>query len=531
MRHFINRRRHCDDRFSHQSSSLKIAGIVGWLKAIRKPCNLGTTGLFLIGLLILTGNVRADDDPAGPATTPAEPSSSSTTTTKAAQPPLPVPPVPAAFKHPGLLNSMEELQFIKKKIAAGEEPWKSAFEQMKATKFAALNYKPHPHEQVSSGILGAGGAAGGAFDENDDAIAAYTQALMWIFTDNEQYAQNAVQILNAWSILQGHGGPSWYLSPAWLASAWTEGAELIKSTYPKWSADDIAKFSAMLDRAFLPELHNQMAYGNRELAVCNALISIGVFNNDRAAFAEGLAHWVSYVPCWIYLTSDGPTPRKPDYWLTSPSDDDLAKMDAGLLPDVKQSWIYSDQTTLTYDIKKKMGNDHTMLEGGDPGVLWYHAPASAYVDGLCSETFRDLGHCDLGLAQMINVAEIARHQGIDLYGMDSKRITAFLEFESFLRTGDLIPKEFYSVQSTGTYATFEIAYNHYHNLMGMDLPKTGALVQQFIRPCIKKVPTVSVGWCSMQPDIGIRANQIAGPVDLDINWETLTHGELDAKGK
>ena len=85
------------------------------------------------------------------------------------QPALKVPDIPATFKHPGLLNSMEELQFIKKKIAAGEEPWKSAFEQMKATKFAALNYKPHPHETVGLGILGEGGAAIGTFDEDEDA--------------------------------------------------------------------------------------------------------------------------------------------------------------------------------------------------------------------------------------------------------------------------------------------------------------------------------------------------------------------------
>ena len=518
MGHFIDIRRHCDDRSPLHLISLKIAGIFNWLKVGRRPYSFGTTGIFLIGFLILTGETKAQDGVASPA----GPSQ--------ANPTLSVPTVPATFKHPGLLNSMDELQFIKKKIAAGEEPWKSAFEQLKATKFAALNYKPRPHAQVSTGFLGAGGAAGGAFDESDDAIAAYTQALMWIFTDNEQYAQNAVNILNAWSILQTHGGPNWYLQAAWIGSVWAEGAELIRSTYPKWSADDIENFSAMLDRAFLPYLHNQMSYGNRELAVCNALVSIGVFNNDRAAFAEGLAHWVSYVPCWIYLTEDGPTPRKPDYWLTSPSDDDLAKMDAGLFPDVKQSWIYSDQSTLTKEAKNKLGNDHSMLEGGDLSVLWYHAPPSAYVDGLCAETFRDLGHCDLGLAQMIDLAEIASHQGIDLYALDSKRITAFLEFDSFLRAGDVIPKQYYSVQSTGTYATFEIAYNHYHNVMGMDLPKTGALVQQFIRPCIKKVPTVSVGWCSMPPDLGIRANQIAGPVDLDINWETLTHAELNAKG-
>jgi len=195
MGHFIKSRSLCDDRFPRQWISLKIAGIVNWLRVIRRPYSLGTTGLFLIGFLILTGYAKAEDGGASPSVPPAP------------KPVLSVPPVPATFKHPGLLNSLEELQFIKQKIAAGEEPWKSAFEQMKATKFADLKYKPHAHETSSSGFLGAGGGAGGSFDESDDSIAAYTQALMWIFTDNEQYAQNAVQILNAWSILQTHGGP------------------------------------------------------------------------------------------------------------------------------------------------------------------------------------------------------------------------------------------------------------------------------------------------------------------------------------
>ena len=186
---------------------------------------LQVAGLAIVGLLTLTGNVRADDDPASPAATPAEPSSPaapSSSPTAPLQPPLPVPPVPATFKHPGLLNSMEELHFIKQKIAAGEEPWKSAFEQMKGSKWADLKYTPHPHETCSSGFFGAGGNVGGTFDESDDANAAYTQALMWIFTDNEQYAQNAAKILNAWQILQGHGGGNWWLQAAWEGSEWPE---------------------------------------------------------------------------------------------------------------------------------------------------------------------------------------------------------------------------------------------------------------------------------------------------------------------
>jgi len=485
--------------------------MITYLKSISFFPPLEMMVIGIIGSLVLTESGMGDDG----ATTPSLQSVPSS-----------VPPVPATFKHPGLLNSMEELKFIKQKIGAGEEPWKSAFEQMKATKFAALDYKPHPHETVGLGILGAGGAAIGTFDEDEDAVAAYTQALMWIFTDNEKYAQNAVQILNAWSILKSHYAIGWYLQASWVGSIFPEAAELIRATYPKWSPDDIAKFSAMLDRAILPELHNQMAYGNRELSTCNAMMAIGVFNNDRAAFAEGMAHWVSYVPCWIYMTTDGPTPRKADYWLTSPSNDELAKMDAGLFPDVKQSWIYTDLNG--YMKANKLGNDRSMAKR-DQDELWYYAPPAAYVDGLCSETFRDLGHCELGLSQMINAAEIARHQGIDLYGPESKRITAFMEFESFLRMGVPIPKEFYRVNPTGTSMTFEIAYNHYHNRMGMDLPKTEALIQ-FLRPYLKKEPIHPYGWCYMNPGPGIRANQIAGPADLDIAWEAMTHAELNAKG-
>jgi hypothetical protein len=481
--------------------------------------------IFLLPLIgsLLTASVAHADDMATPPGT------------GGASSPV-VPPIPATFKHPGLLNSMEELQFIKQKIQAGAEPWKSAFDQMKGTKYASLTYIPHPHETTSSGILGKGGAASGAYDENDDDIAAYTQVLMWIFTDNERYAQNAVNILNAWNIYKGSAGANWYLGSAWGVSLWCESAELIRSTYPKWSADDIAKFSAMLDRAYLPVLHNQMAYGNRELAVCNGLVAIGVFNNDRAAFAEGINHWVNYVPGWIYLTADGPTPHKSDYWLTSPSNDDLAQMDEGLFPDVKQSWIYSDETSPEYMKANKLGNDHTMLEKGDLGVLWYHPPPAAYVDGLCAETFRDLGHAELGFSQMINVAEIAWHQGIDLYSMDAKRITAFMELECSLRMDAQLPDAFKGIKPSGFgISNFEIAYNHYHNRMGMDLPKTEAFIQ-LLRPFLQKTPVTPLGWCYILTgpagtDVvpGIRGNQMAGPATLDTVWEALTHADLSAK--
>jgi hypothetical protein len=443
-----------------------------------------------------------------------------------------LPPLPAKFNHPGLLNDLAELQLIKKKIEAREEPWKSAFEAMRATKWAALTYKPKPVETVSAGFTGAGGAGGaggGSFSQNDDAIAAYTQALMWVFTGDERYAEKAVEILNAWSILKSHEGPNWYMIAQWTGSMFPQGAEIIRHTYPKWKKENIARFSEMLNRAYLPILHNRLSYGNREFGVINALMAIGVFNDDRAAFAEGMAHWVSYVPSWIYMTEDGPEPVKPDYWLTSPTNDELAQLVQGLFPDVKKSWIYAEPEVAAFMKEKKLGDDRTLLKQYDTERSWHRAPASAFVDGLCAETFRDLGHCDLGLAQMINAAEIAWHQGVDLYSIHARRIVAFMELNAFLRMGDPIPKDFYRVQSLGMNATFEIAYNHFHNRMGMELPKTRLLIEQTIRPCLKKEPIISLGWSYVSPDAGLRASQISYPAVLAIAWETLTHAELGGK--
>jgi hypothetical protein len=100
------------------------------------------------------------------------------------------------FTHPGLLNSKAELDFVKAKIKAGTEPWKSSFNKMKNSNFASLNWVPKPIAIVKSDWTPTSNDAG---VENDDATAAYTHALLWYFTDNEAYAKKSVEILNAWS--------------------------------------------------------------------------------------------------------------------------------------------------------------------------------------------------------------------------------------------------------------------------------------------------------------------------------------------
>lgn len=410
------------------------------------------------------------------------------------------------FKHPGLLTDLSELAIIRKHVLAGDEPWHSHFVALQQSQYANPHYTPHPFAVVSSGILGRN--AKGAFEEWDDAVAAYTQTLLWIFTKDELFAQNAAKILDAWSpILKVHEGQNWYLQAGWAAEIFPLSAELLRATYPKWTPQEIAQFIQMLDVAFLPELHDRMAYGNREFAVINGIMAIGVFSDDPAAFCEGLTRWQSYVPDYIYLSSDGPAPASADFWTTTPNDSVLKVTDASLAPG-RADWIDAPV--------HNFGDDHGMLEHHTVQQNWSE-PGDHFVDGLCSETGRDLGHAEMAFASIANAAEIARHQGINLFRPNAKRLAAFMELHAALRMGAQLPAGLYGgrpLNFPDLGPVYEIAYGRLVHDEGMRLPHTKSLVETVLRPVTTK---------SAPPPPGIQATHIWGPVGLTSVWESLTN--------
>jgi hypothetical protein len=54
------------------------------------------------------------------------------------------PAKPAGFIHPGVLVNRAQLDEIKKRVAAGTEPQKTAFDKLKTDPLGALTYTPHP---------------------------------------------------------------------------------------------------------------------------------------------------------------------------------------------------------------------------------------------------------------------------------------------------------------------------------------------------------------------------------------------------
>jgi hypothetical protein len=374
--------------------------------------------------------------------------------------PNPTVAAPRLFVHPGLLNSKAELDFIKAKIAAGTEPWVSLFRAMKHSRFGDLNWEPKPLAVIN--------ARGNDADlELDDATAAYTQALLWYFTDDAAYARKSVEILNAWSAkLTRHTSADRQeeLVAAWSGSIFPLAGEVLRASYPQWSRGEIKQFSAMLDRAFLPLLMpgNPKYNGNWELAMINGLMCIGVFNDDAATFDRAVFLWRKRVPAYFYLSEDGPAPLRPHG--TEELNSDIA---------ISRYWF---------------------------------EPAH-YFDGLCQETRRDYGHhMQEGMVSAINAAEIAFHQDLDLYGENERRFRAAMEFHAGALLGRPVAKADFpdGFVPAGCLPTWEVAYNHFHNRRRLDLPATGALIRTKVR-----VSNLT-------------------PTHNNMTWESLTHAELSA---
>ncbi len=357
----------------------------------------------------------------------------------------------AEFRHPGVLVNREQLELIKRRVAAGTEPQKSAFVALQASTGGALNYTPHPIATCQCGPRSNPDI--GCKDEQHDSEAAYAQALAWYITGNKTYAENAIKIMNAWSgtLTGGHLLENGPVQAAWCAEVWPRAAEIIRYSDAGWSAEDVAKFQKMLVTQYLPYLTNgDCENGNKELSMSEAIINIAVFNDDRATFDLGLKMWRGRTPAYIYLKTDGPKPVKPP--------------------------------------------------GCDMAIWGNKGHTVAFVDGLLQESVRDSGHANLALSAMVNAAETARQQGVDLYNEEGTRIMAALEFQAqYLAPNKATPPEFLAFH---LHPTWEIAYNHFHNRLGKSLPKMAGVI-----------PT----------------NRPTG-VNHQMDWETLTHGDVGAVG-
>ncbi|MFE9401127.1 alginate lyase family protein [Streptomyces sp. NPDC006530] len=337
------------------------------------------------------------------------------------------------FHHPGVVVGRGQLAEVRAKVRAGQEPWSSAYEAMRTSRYGSLRYAPHPAEVVPC-PPDAGPPA--CVAEREDAIAAYTQALLWSIGGDEAHAAKAVEIMDGWArVLKQHTEGNADLQTAWAGSTWARAADIVHAGYPRWQAPAVQRFKWMLRKAYLPAVTAKVPdyNGNWELAMTDAAIGIAVFVEDHQIFKDALERYRARVPAYFYLASDGHLPKAPPG----------GSMDT---PDKLATYWFGQRT---------------------------------YADGLGQETCRNFMHIGYSLAASAHIAETAWQQGVDLYGPTAERLRAAAEFHARYQLGEPAPGWLCGGKVERTMGPdVEVLLNHLQNRLHLALPATRRLAEQ-----------------------------------------------------
>ena len=330
------------------------------------------------------------------------------------------------FSHPGILHDSGDLKRIKDFVQRRRHPPVDSYDALEKLETASARYTvqgPFPY------IARDGAHASTKVPVENDANAAYRNALMWAVTGEEQHAAVAVSILNAYAAtLKGITGSNDNALTASLDGfILVNAAEILRYTYPGWEKADIARSEDMFRHVFVEGLRKSFfdrpAYtnGNWGAAAVKAMLGFGVYLNDGEVYRQGIDLYYS--------------------------------------------------------------------RGKDNGSVFNYIVNDT---GQCQESGRDQQHVMLGLGNLAEASEVGYHQGDDLYGaMDNRLLTGY-EYTAGYNLGEQVPFVQWK-DVTGKYShwteisskgrgvfrpIFEIAYNHYVVRKGLAMPWTGRVLEK-----------------------------------------------------
>lgn len=150
-----------------------------------------------------------------------------------------------------MLISQSQLDFVKEKVQAGDQPWADAYDAMLKDEKMTPVRDPSPHPMVECGPYSDPDV--GCEVERDDSLAAYGNALAWAISGEQDYAKHAIKIMDAYaSTIKGHNNSNARLQAGWVGSVWARAGEIIRYTDAGWSSDSIDQFGKMLSDVYMP---------------------------------------------------------------------------------------------------------------------------------------------------------------------------------------------------------------------------------------------------------------------------------------
>lgn len=151
-----------------------------------------------------------------------------------------------AFVHPGIPLTTNDLDDVRNNL--GNYPWSQGYAALLAERQASTNYV----------MAGPFGLVSRSPDINlsawgSDITAIWDLARMWYFTKDNNYAQKAHDILLAWAnTMTNFGGSEAPLALGDASAAFGNGADILRGTWPGWTAADTLAVSNLFAKVYLP---------------------------------------------------------------------------------------------------------------------------------------------------------------------------------------------------------------------------------------------------------------------------------------
>ena len=189
--------------------------------------------------------------------------------------------------YPALVNTRADLDFIKQKVEAKEQPWYGAWQNM------CNEWKANSGYTTGGSTNGdIGGSDGNRQRASRDAQAAYYNILRWYVTGDEAHAKCAVNILNKWTeTVTEVASAQLYQLPI---ISMVEAAELV-SLYDGWAQEDREAFKTMCLEKWYPGLKNFLGHcgswpGWDGPANLGCMV-VGVFCDRQDIFDEAVRYY------------------------------------------------------------------------------------------------------------------------------------------------------------------------------------------------------------------------------------------------
>jgi autotransporter-associated beta strand protein len=211
-----------------------------------------------------------------------------------------------AFIHPGIPLTTNDLDDVKNNLA--NYPWSQGYAALLGEGQASTNY-------VMAGPFGyVNRAYYGNYDNEgawkSDMTAIWDLSRMWYFTKDNNYAQKAHDILIAWATtMTNFGGNEAALDLGDYSSAYGNGADILRGTWPGWTAADTLTVSNFFKTVYLPATFladtNVSTPGpaNKGALQIAAALACAVFNDDTNMFNHMLYLFRTTASCGVHNNS------------------------------------------------------------------------------------------------------------------------------------------------------------------------------------------------------------------------------------